>query len=418
MYETLTLIILVILILSFALDKILEFLNASWYSKPMQAELKEYFKETEQKGLDYKKAKFRYSVINSVFSFVLTIVFWWFGGFGWTSDLAISISDNVVLQNLIFFGAIGFFSGVLSLSFSWYFHFILEERFSFNKMTYSTFFLDMFKSTLLTIVLGGGILAIVVWIYHIFPNDFWWLVWIFLSLMMIFMTAFYAQLIVPLFNKQKELEEGELKTAIHGLSEKLGFQLNNIYVMDGSKRSTKANAYFTGLGSKKRIVLYDTLINDLEEEEILAVLAHEIGHYKHKHTLSNIIIGLIQTGVMLFVLSLFINPESQISLVLNQVITRNTEMASSHFYLGIIGFGILYSPLSTIIGLFMNVLSRKFEYQADAFAAKANLKEGLKMGLIKLSKNSLSNLNPHPAYVFVNYSHPTLLSRIKKIETN
>jgi len=416
MYEIITYIILAIIVLSFVLDKILDYLNASWYSKPIPEELKSYFDEVEEKGLEYKKAKYNYSLLNSVISLLLTLGFWWFGGFGWTSQLVQSFSENTILQNLMFFGVIALFSSVLSLPFSWYYHFVLEEKFGFNKMTFKTFVLDLLKSALLFVVLGGGILALVVWIYHLAPQDFWWMVWIFLSLIMIFMTAFYSRLIVPLFNKQEELQEGELKSAINQLASKLGFQLKNIYVMDGSKRSTKANAYFTGLGSQKRIVLFDTLINDLETKEILAVLAHEIGHYKHKHTLSNILIGLLQTGVMLYILSLFINPESDIALSLNQVMARDIQMSTTHFYLGIIGFGILYSPISTLLGLLMNILSRKFEYQADAFAKDADLEADLKMGLIKLSKNSLSNLNPHPTYVFVNYSHPPLISRIRALE--
>lgn len=416
MYEIFTFIILAIIVLSFALEKILEYLNASWYSKPTPIELKSYFEEVEKKGLEYKKAKYRYSLLNSVVSLILTLAFWWLGGFGWTSQLVQTFTENTILQNLMFFGIIALLSSVLSLPFSGYYHFVLEEKFGFNKMTFKTFVLDLLKSVLLSVVLGGGILALVVWIYQLAPQDFWWLVWIFLSLIMVFMTAFYSRLIVPLFNKQEELQEGELKSAINQMASKLGFQLKNIYVMDGSKRSTKANAYFSGLGSQKRIVLFDTLINDLETKEILAVLAHEIGHYKHKHTLSNILIGLIQTGVMLYILSLFINPESQMALSLNQVMARDIQMTTTHFYLGIIGFGILYSPISTLLGLLMNVLSRKFEYQADAFAKEADLEEELKMGLIKLSKNSLSNLNPHPAYVYVNYSHPPLISRIRALE--
>ena len=416
MYEKLTIIVFAIIIFSFILDKVLEILNASWYSKPIPRELKGHFEEVEQKGLDYKKAKFRYSMFNSIVTFIITFAFWWWGGFGWTNEWVLSISDNLILQNLLFFGVIALFSSILSIPFSLYFNFVLEEKFGFNKMTIKTFILDLLKSTLLTVVLGGGILTLVVWVYHELPNDFWWIVWIFLSIIMIFMTTFYARLIVPLFNKQEELQDGELKTAINNMAIKLGFQLKNIYVMDGSKRSTKANAYFTGLGSQKRIVLFDTLINDLETDEILAVLAHEIGHYKHKHTLSNILIGLLQTGVMLYILSLFINPDSPISLSLNQVIARDSALTQTHFYLGIIGFGILYSPISTILSLLMNLLSRKFEYQADAYAKKAELTEGLVGGLIKLSKNSLSNLNPHPAYVFVMYSHPPLINRIRALK--
>lgn len=416
MFQSLTIIFLIIILFGFISEKVLEFLNASWYSKPIPLNLKKYFEEDDTRGLKYKKAKFRYSLLNSSISFILTLAFWWLGGFGWTSSLVVLLTDYVILQNLLFFGLIALFSGIISLPFSWYYHFVLEEKFGFNKMTLKTFLGDLVKSMLLSVLLGGLILAFIVWVYLENPQQFWWIVWIVMSAFMIFMTAFYARLIVPIFNKQTELEDGDLKVAIHQLAVKLGFQLENIYIIDGSKRSTKANAYFTGLGSQKRIVLYDTLIKDLEEPEILAVLAHEVGHYKHKHTLSNIVLGLLQTGVMLFILSLFINPDSETALVLNQVVARDLTIVNTHFYLGIIGFGILYTPVSTLLGLLMNVLSRKFEYQADAFAANAELEEALKMGLIKLSKNSLSNLNPHPAYVFVNYSHPPLLARLQALE--
>jgi STE24 endopeptidase len=416
MFQSLTIIFFIIILFGFISEKVLEFLNASWYSKPIPLNLKKYFEEDDTRGLKYKKAKFRYSLLNSSISFILTLAFWWLGGFGWTSSLVVLLTDYVILQNLLFFGLIALFSGIISLPFSWYYHFVLEEKFGFNKMTLKTFLGDLVKSMLLSVLLGGLILAFIVWVYLENPQQFWWIVWIVMSAFMIFMTAFYARLIVPIFNKQTELEDGDLKVAIHQLAVKLGFQLENIYIIDGSKRSTKANAYFTGLGSQKRIVLYDTLIKDLEEPEILAVLAHEVGHYKHKHTLSNIVLGLLQTGVMLFILSLFINPDSETALVLNQVVARDLTIVNTHFYLGIIGFGILYTPVSTLLGLLMNVLSRKFEYQADAFAANAELEEALKMGLIKLSKNSLSNLNPHPAYVFVNYSHPPLLARLQALE--
>lgn len=419
MYEDLTWLFFGILTLGFVIEKILEFLNASYYSKPIPAIFKDYFQENSQmKNLSYKKEKFNYSLVNSGFSFLLTLVFWYFGGFGWFSQEVNLITDIEILRTLLFFGGIGLFSSLLSLPFSWYYHFVLEEKYDFNKMTQKIFWLDQLKGGLLAIILGGGIITLVVWVYESIPNDFWWIVWIILSVFMIFMTAFYARLIVPLFNKQTELEEGELKESIEKMAVKLGFQLDHVYVMDGSKRSSKANAYFTGLGKQKRIVLYDTLIDDLEVNEIIAVLVHEIGHYKRKHTLYNIILGLAQTGLMLYVLSLFIATDSQISLWLNQVVAKNSQLTETHFFLGIIGFSILYTPISMVLEMLMNLLSRKFEYQADDYACQQNLGKGLQTSLIKLSKNSLSNLHPHPAYVFVNYSHPPLFDRYQAIEKN
>lgn len=418
MYEIISLLFLIIILAVFIFEKILELLNASWFSKPIPKEFNTYFNEIKEKGFSYKKSKFTYTFFNSTFSFLLTLFFWYLGGFGKLSQIILEITDLVIVQNLLFFGFIAFFSGIVSIPFSWYYHFVLEEKYGFNKMSLRTFVLDLFKSSLLSMFIGGGLLSLIVWIYGLIPNHFWWVVWLVIGLFMIFTTAFYARLIVPLFNKQSKLEDGVLKDAIFNLSKRLGFQLQNIYVMDGSKRSSKANAYFTGLGAQKRIVLYDTLINDLDTNEILAVLAHEIGHYKHKHTLINIILGLVQTGLMLYLLSLFIHPESPFSVVLNQVVARDLSLNHPQFYLGIIGFGILFTPVSTVLGLLMNILSRKFEYQADQYAVKANLEEALITGLIKLSKNSLSNLNPHPFYVFVNYSHPALIQRIKAIKSS
>ena len=227
-----------------------------------------------------------------------------------------------------------------------------------------------------------------------------------MTIISLFMTMFYSNIIVPLFNKQTPLEDGELKIAIHNFANKAGFQLKNIFVIDGSKRSTKANAYFTGIGPKKRIVLYDTLINDLSTDEIVAVLAHEIGHYKKKHIITSLILGILQTGFLLFIFSLFVS---------SPTLSQALGVDEPKFHIGLIAFGILYSPLSTITGILMNMLSRKNEYEADAFANSFGLGEHLISGLKKLTKNNLSNLTPHPAYVFFHYSHPTLLQRIKHI---
>jgi STE24 endopeptidase len=223
---------------------------------------------------------------------------------------------------------------------------------------------------------------------------------------MIFMTMFYSSIIVPLFNKQTPLEPGELRDAIEAFAMKTGFKLKNVFVIDGSKRSSKANAYFAGLGSKKRIVLYDTLIKDHTTEELVAVLAHEIGHYKLKHTLTGIVLSLIETGVMLFILSLFIgNPD----------LSKALGAEQGSFHMGILAFGLLYSPLSLILGLATNLLSRKNEYAADRFAGINYNPNALSDALKKLSVNNLSNLRPHPLYVFFHYSHPPLLKRLEAL---
>jgi STE24 endopeptidase len=259
---------------------------------------------------------------------------------------------------------------------------------------------------LLGAVIGGGLLALIIYIYQLTTTNFWIYAWMVITGFSIFMVLFYSNLIVPLFNKQTPLPEGELKSAIEAFSEKVGFQLDNIFVIDGSKRSTKANAYFTGFGSKKRIVLYDTLINDMTTNELVAVLAHEIGHYKKHHVVWSLILGTIQTGVTLFLFSLFVgSPDLSAALGVKQ----------PSFHIGLVAFGILYSPISLMVGLAMNILSRKNEYQADAFAAEYFSATELASALKKLSVKNLSNLKPHPLYVFFHYSHPTLLQRLNAL---
>jgi STE24 endopeptidase len=256
------------------------------------------------------------------------------------------------------------------------------------------------------IIIGGGVLLLITWLYQVTGNYFWILAWLAISIFSLLMNMFYSNLIVPLFNKQKALEDGELRDAIERFATKVGYNLKNIYVIDGSKRSTKANAYFSGLGPKKRIVLYDTLINDLSEDEIIAVLAHEIGHYKKKHTTQGLVLSIVQTGIMLFLFSKFVTIPA-----LSQALGGQT----ASFHIGLIAFGILYSPLSMLLGILTNSISRKNEYEADAYASKNHRKEAMISGLKKLSKNNLTNLTPHSAYVFFHYSHPTLLQRIRAI---
>ncbi|MFT6066296.1 MAG: STE24 endopeptidase, partial [Polaribacter sp.] len=298
-------------------------------------------------------------------------------------------------------------SDILTTPFSYYQTFVIEEKFGFNKSTKKTFWFDKIKGWLMSILLGGGILSLIIWFYQFAGENFWIYAWILVAIFSLLMNMFYAKLIVPIFNKQKPLESGELKSAIENYAKKVGFTLNNIFVIDGSKRSTKANAYFSGFGLQKRITLFDTLINDLETAEIVAVLAHEVGHYKKKHVIFNLGSSILLTGLTLFILSLFIN---------SSLLSEALGVSTPSFHIGLIAFGILYSPISEITGLFMNYMSRKFEYQADNYAKETFEASPLISSLKKLSKNSLSNLTPHPAYVFMHYSHPTLLERIKNLE--
>jgi STE24 endopeptidase len=309
---------------------------------------------------------------------------------------------------LIFFGIIGFFSDLVNIPFGYYDSFVIEKKYGFNTMTIKTFITDHLKSWLLALIIGVPVLGLIVWFYYKTGTNFWLYAWAVITVFSVFINFFYSELLVPLFNKQTPLQDGSLRQALENFSEKAGFRLKDIYVIDGSKRSTKANAYFSGFGPKKRIVLFDTLMTELTEEEIVAVLAHEIGHYKKKHILVSMLLSVIITGFMLFLFSLVVNNPS-----------LSAALAAEHpsFHLGLVVFGILYSPLSLLIGLFTNYLSRKNEFEADHFVKENYKPEILADALKKLSVKNLSNMMPHPAYVFFHYSHPPLLSRLEKLSS-
>lgn len=403
-YNLYFLIIILIIILDFVWTQYLSYRNRKRMSPEIPKQLEGiYDKEAYSRQQAYQKENSRFGRYTSFLSFVIMLVVLLFGGFGWLDNLLRQYINSEIAIMLSFFGIIYICNSLISLPFDYYSTFTIEEKYGFNKTTPKTFWMDQIKGLLLTCILGGGILALIAWLYNQLDTNAWLYAWAVVTVFSLFMTLFYSNLIVPLFNKQTPLEEGELRDAIEAFGEKAGFGINNIYVMDASKRSTKANAYFTGLGSKKRIVLFDTLIKDLETDEIVAVLAHEIGHYKKKHTLQGMLISICYTGALLFLLSLLLG---------NIGIATALGSTVPSFHLGLIAFSILFTPVSLILNIASSQMSRKNEYQADAFAAKFGLREALINGLKKLSVKSLSNLNPDPLYVFFYYSHPTLLQRM------
>jgi STE24 endopeptidase len=400
-------IILGIVVVSFLFDEILDHLNAKKFKDPIPKELSDVYDDVEyKKSQDYKVQKHKLSQITSWISFIGLVLVLCLDGFAYVDNLSRSLVSNPILVALVFFGILMLVSDIISTPFSYYATFVLEERFGFNKMTPKTFWLDKIKGWVLGVVLGGVILSLIILFFQKFPETFWIYTWILISVFSIVMNMFYAKLIVPLFNKQTALKDGSLRQKIEEYSKKVGFKLDNIYVIDGSKRSTKANAYFSGFGSQKRITLYDTLIKDLEEEEIVAVLAHEVGHYKHKHIIYNLSISILSTGFTLWLLSLLIG---------NPMLYEALGVQEPGFHIGLIAFGLLYSPISTLTGYLMNILSRRFEYQADDYAQETYNGMHLESSLKKLSQKSLSNLTPHPLYVSIHYSHPSLLQRIKNL---
>ncbi len=395
-------------ITGFLLERYLEYLNAGMRSEFLPEKLKGICdKEEYRKTQLYEKDNLKLSFWSSSFNLVIIIIMIVAGGFAVLDSFARSFSSNHVIIALIFFGIIGFASEIINLPFGWYDTFIIEKKYGFNTMSVRIFITDHLKSWFIALLIGIPVLGLITWIYYKTGKGFWLYAWGLISVFSIFINFFYSEWIVPLFNKQTPLIDSPLRTKIEAFAEKTGFRLKNIYVIDGSKRSTKANAYFSGFGSKKRIVLYDTLIKEMSDEEIVAVLAHEIGHYKKKHVLKSLIASVLLTGLMLFLFSLVVD-----SPLLSDAIGAETPS----FHLGLIVFGILYSPMSLLIGLVSNYISRKNEFEADKFVRDNYEPLMLAASLKKLAVKNLSNMIPHPAYVFFHYSHPPLLSRLAKLE--
>ena len=395
-------------IFNFLFTTVLEYLNDKNWKESIPNDLEGFYDSDKyQKAKNYKIERGKISLLNSSISFVITLLMLFFFGFGLISEYAVSFSDSSIIQSCIFFMIFHLLTTFLGMPFSYYSTFVIEEKYGFNKTTIKTYIVDKIKgfivSSLFIIVLTS--LAIVLIEY--FSTGFWIWLWIGLSLFMVFLNMFYADLIVPIFNKLTPLENGELRSKIESYSKKVGYSLKNIFVIDGSKRSTKANAFFSGLGPRKTIALYDTLIEKHTDEELVSVLAHEVGHFKKKHILVSMFLTILQLGIMCYLFELCMNME---------VIASSLGSSKMNFHIGIIAFSFLYSPIGLITGILMNILSRKNEYEADKFAKDTYNGNFLELALKKLSVDSLSNLYPHPLYVFVHYSHPPLLKRLARLK--
>jgi STE24 endopeptidase len=408
MHNIIFFLILIIPVTGFIVERYLDYLNSLMWYDTLPEKLKGICDDEEYRKTQlYQKDNNRLSLWSSSFNLAVIMIMIIAGGFALVDNLARLCSTNNVIISLIFFGIIGFISDIINIPFGCYDTFVIEKKYGFNTMTIRTFITDHIKSWFIALLVGVPVLGLITWFYYKTGKNFWLYAWGLITLFSVFINLFYSELIVPLFNKQIPLPEGSLRTLIEAFSQKTGFRLRNIYIIDGSKRSTKANAYFSGFGPKKRIVLYDTLQKELSEDEIVAVLAHEIGHYKKKHVLLNLFSSVLITGLMLFLLSVVVSSP-----------TLSTALGSQNtsFHLGLIVFGILYSPLSLVIGLLINWVSRKNEFAADRFVRENFKPEILATALKKLSVKNLSNMMPHPAYVFFHYSHPPLLSRLEKLE--
>ena len=395
------------IILNFAFSSILEYINDKNWKNEIPTELKDYYNKAQYlKAKNYKKARGKVSLISSCLSTSLTILILYTGFYGYVSDYIHEIYSSKFIHSGIFFLFFYLINMIVSIPVSYYSTFIIEEEFGFNKTSLGTFFADIIKGILMSLIIGGILLGAALFIYDYFSDGFWIWLWIGLSLFTIFISMFYTTLIVPIFNKLSPLENGTLKEKIENYSKGIGYSLKNIFIIDGSKRSSKANAYFSGLGPRKTIALFDTLVEKHTEEELVAVLAHEVGHYKKNHIKQGMFISIFQIGMMCYLFELCTKlPE----------ITSALGAEVGAFHLGLIGFSLLFSPIGLILGVFGNILSRKNEFEADSYAKETYDGESLKLALKKLSVDSLTNLYPHPLYVFIHYSHPPLLERLKAL---
>jgi len=403
----LLLLIMTFVTLEFALSSFLSWLNTRWMTHPVPAVLQGlYDDERYRRQQAYMRTNKRAALVERCFSYVVTMLILAFGLYGWVDDLCKSWTSQPMLQMLLFLLLFNVFQVIVGLPFSYYATFVIEERFGFNRTSHRTFWLDTIKSFIVSTLLTALLLSVVYWLYQAFGQRFWLWATLACAAFIIFFSLFYSDLIVPLFNKQRPLEPGELRSAIEDALASFGSQFKDIYVIDGSKHSTKANAYFTGFGPRKRIVLYDTLMQQMTTDEIVAVLAHEFGHYKHRDTLRGMVMSIVMIAVNLFVFSLLVG---------NEHLPAALGGTAPSFVLALVAFSLLFSPIDILLNPLSNAISRRAEYRADAFAAAYGHGEALISGLKKLAANNLSNLTPHPLVVWFSYSHPTLAQRITAI---
>ncbi|MBD3383539.1 M48 family metalloprotease [candidate division KSB1 bacterium] len=402
-------IILSALIFEYVFDLITEILNLKALESDLPDEFKDVWDEDQyQKSQEYTRVNIKFGIMTSSLSLILTLVFWFAGGFQYLDSIVRQWELSMIWRGLCYIGILILLRSFFSLPFAIYKTFVIEEKFGFNKTTWKTFVSDMIKGLALAVILGAPILAGVLAFFQYAGNYAWFYAWMVTTLFTLIIQYVAPRWIMPLFNKFEPLEEGELKSEIMDYADSVDYRLEGVYVMDGSRRSSKSNAFFTGFGKNKRIALFDTLIDKHTIPELLTVLAHEIGHFKKKHILKGLIISIIHSGVVFYLLSIFLNHKG---------LYDAFYMEHQSIYAGLIFFGLLYSPIEFILSIFMQLFSRKHEIEADEFVVRTTDKaESFISALKKLSANNLSNLRPHPLYVFFNYSHPPILQRIKHIK--
>jgi len=407
---TLALIIIISLFLLWNLEFIATILNFKTFPATPPAELDDLMdQEKLDKARSYLTTNARFDILQSTFSLALLLVFWFLHGFPLLNDFAATFSTNGIVIGLIFLAALFLGQNLTSLPFDWHETFVIEQNFGFNKSTPKTFLIDRIKGLFLAAIIGLPLLAGILWIFHEVPNAWLW-AWIFVTAFQLLLTYLAPSLILPLFNKFTPMPGGELRTEIEKLGNTCGFPLDGVFIIDGSKRSTKANAYFTGFGKHKKIALFDTLIDKSSTQELLTILAHEIGHFRLGHIKQRLFVGILQMALIFFLIGLATNPTGTFAKMLHEAFF----VSSVAPHTGLVFFMILLGPATKLISTLSNAWSRKHEFEADAYASKATgTPEALVSALKKLSSDHLSHPTPHRLRVILDYSHPPLAERVK-----
>jgi len=402
-------VVLAAMLMDVLVNGIADYLNLRRLAPELPRPFQGYYDpDTYRRSQVYLKVNTRFSWISHIFQLLVILLFWFSGGFELLDSWVRELNPNPVVRGLLFIGTLGIGMGLVSLPFGIYHTFVIEERFGFNRTNWRTFILDKIKGLCLTAILGVPLLAGILTFFQYTGANAWWYCWAAVTAYMLVVQFIAPTLIMPLFNKFVPLGDGKLKSAIVDYARSIQFPVKNIMVMDGSRRSAKSNAFFTGFGKNKRIVLFDTLIEKHSVPELVAVLAHEMGHYKKKHIMTMLIAGILQSGLMFFLLSFFLSYRG---------LYEAFYLTQPSIYAGLVFFAMVYSPLEFFLGLFRQILSRRNEYAADRFAADTTRTPvAMVQALKKLSVHNLSNLTPHPFYVYLNYSHPPVLERITALE--
>tara|TARA_Y200000002_G_scaffold269799_1_gene224504 strand:+ start:253 stop:1488 length:1236 start_codon:yes stop_codon:yes gene_type:complete len=409
MEQTYYLIIIGALLVEYALSTISSIFNMKSITEKIPDGFQEYYDEEKySSSQSYLKDKTRFGLFSGTFGLCVTLIVIHTGVFGMLDDFARSHSSHNITAGLIFFGILFIFNDIINIPFSIYSTFVIEEKYGFNKTTWKTYVIDKLKGYGLTIVLGSIVIVPILYFFETYGSNGWWIAWVLITGFMIAVQPLFVHVIAPMFNKFEPLEEGELRNSIEEFANKVAFPIGRIDVMDGSRRSAHSNAYFSGFGKSRRIALFDTLMEKHSTDEIVSVVAHEVGHYKKKHVISGTILGILETGLMLFIFNYFMSDQALFDVF-------GVEKLS--VYCGLVFFGMLYSPVSLVTSICTTALSRRNEFEADAYALETTKKPEPLISMLKgLAASNLSHLTPHPLMVFLSYSHPPVVERINAVK--